>query len=105
MSSAGDDLFSAEDHTTTNTWQPNVSPKHPGSVCSVESGELPGPRRAHAVDETYDCVAVSVQANMCPMKPRALYWWHMIMLAAASLLLSAIITGCLAYIADHILWE
>jgi hypothetical protein len=61
--------------------------------------------RVHAALRNTDCLGLIAQAIMRPMKPRALYWWHTIMLAAASLLLSAIVTGCLAYIADHILWE
>jgi hypothetical protein len=32
-------------------------------------------------------------------------WWKTIMLAAIAVVLSAIATGILAYVLDHILWE
>jgi hypothetical protein len=32
-----------------------------------------------------DCLGLIIQVIMRPMKPKALYWWHTIMLAAASL--------------------
>jgi hypothetical protein len=32
-------------------------------------------------------------------------WWQTIMLAAIAVMLSAIATGSLAFIVDHILWE
>jgi hypothetical protein len=32
-------------------------------------------------------------------------WWQTIMLAAIAMLLSAIATGSLAFVVDHILWE
>jgi hypothetical protein len=55
--------------------------------------------------QSASCETVSAQDIMRAMNPRALYWWQMIMLAAVSLLLSAVVTWCLAYFADHILWE
>jgi hypothetical protein len=39
------------------------------------------------------------------MNPRALYWLQTVMFVVLSLLLSAAITWCLAYVADHLLWE
>jgi hypothetical protein len=39
------------------------------------------------------------------MNPRVLYWLQRVVFVVASLLLSAAITWCLAYVADHFLWE
>jgi hypothetical protein len=56
-------------------------------------------RRGHHVPrETIDCVAVSGQAIMRPMKPRALYWWQTMMLAAVAVLLAAIATAVIRFL-------
>jgi hypothetical protein len=54
-----------------------------------------------------DCGAVVAQAIIAPMKSksRAMPWWKTVMLATIAVLLSAVATGSVAFIVDHLLWE
>jgi hypothetical protein len=54
-----------------------------------------------------DCGAVIAQAIIPPMKStsRPMPWWKTVILAIIAVLLSAVVTGSVAFILDHLLWE
>jgi hypothetical protein len=41
----------------------------------------------------------------CGMNPKVLYWWQTLLLVVVAMVLAAIITGCLALIADYVFWD
>ena len=54
-----------------------------------------------------DCGAVIAQAIIPPMKSksRPMPWWKTVILATIAVLLSAVFTGSVAFILDHLLWD
>jgi hypothetical protein len=39
------------------------------------------------------------------IESKAMPWWQAMLLLALSVLVSAVVTGSIAFIVDHILWE
>jgi hypothetical protein len=64
-------------------------------------------RRWRAPRQYTDCGAVIAQAIIPPMKStsRPMPWWKTVILAIIAVLLSAVVTGSVAFILDHLLWE
>jgi hypothetical protein len=54
-----------------------------------------------------DCGAVIAQAIIPPMKSksRPMPWGKTVILAIIAVLFSAVVTGSVAFILDHLLWE
>jgi hypothetical protein len=54
-----------------------------------------------------DCGAVIAQAIIAPMESTSqpMPWWKTVILATIAVLLSAVFTGSVAFILDHLLWE
>jgi hypothetical protein len=54
-----------------------------------------------------DCGAVIAQAIIAPMESTSqpMPWWKTVILATIAMLLSAVFTGSVAFILDHLLWE